>query len=63
MVLVPTAIAIAMGATAMADIAILGQLCAVTGTASSGSTVRQVLDLATDQTLTRIAQARARIHQ
>jgi Transposase DDE domain group 1 len=61
MVLISTAIAIAMGATAMADIAVLGQLSPVLGPAPSGSTVRRVLDLATDRTLARIAQARARI--
>src|SRR5690348_10152634 len=61
MVLTSTAIAIAMGATAMADIAVLGQLAPVLGAAPSGSTVRRVLDLATDRALTRIAQARARI--
>jgi hypothetical protein len=63
MVLASTAIAIAMGATAMADIAVLGQLAPVLGPAPSGSTVRRVLDLATDRTLTRIAQARARIRR
>jgi len=35
----------------------------VLGPAPSGSTVRRVLDLATDRTLTRIAQARARIRK
>ncbi len=63
MVLVSTAIAIAMGATAMADIAALGQLAPVTGAAPSDSTVRRVLDLASDQVLTRISQARARIRK
>ena len=43
------------------DIAVLGQLSPVLGPAPSGSTVRRVLDLATDRTLARIAQARARI--
>ncbi|MGH7733608.1 MAG: transposase, partial [Gemmatimonadales bacterium] len=60
MVLVSTAIAIAMGATAMADIEVLGQLAPVLGDAPSDSTVRRVLDMATDRMLTRIAQARAR---
>ena len=63
MVLVSTAIAIAMGATATADIAVLDQLAPVLGTAPSDSTVRRVLDLATDRMLTRIAQARARIRE
>jgi hypothetical protein len=59
-VLVSTAIAIAMGATAMADIAVMGQLAPVLGGAPSDSTVRRVLDLATDRMLDRIARARAR---
>jgi hypothetical protein len=63
MVLVSTAIAIALGATAMADISVLDQLSPVLGPAPSDSTVRRVLDLATDRTLTRIAQARARIRK
>jgi hypothetical protein len=60
-VLASTAIAIAMGATAMADIAVLDQLAPVLGAAPSGSTVRRTLNLADDRTLTRVAQARARI--
>ncbi|MGH3282275.1 MAG: IS1380 family transposase [Trebonia sp.] len=63
MVLVSTAIAIAMGATAMAGIEVLGQLAPVLGDAPSDSTVRRVLDMATDRMLTRIAQARARIRK
>ena len=63
MVLVSTAIAIALGATAMADIAVLGQLGPALGPAPSASTVRRVLDLASDRTLARIAQARARIRK
>jgi hypothetical protein len=63
MVLVSTAIAIAMGATAMADIAILDQLALVLGSAPSGSTVRRVLDLASDQALVKASQARARIRK
>jgi hypothetical protein len=59
-VLVSTAIAIAMGATAMADIAVMGQLAPVLGDAPSDSTVRRVLDLATGRMLDRIARARAR---
>ena len=54
------AIAIAMGATAMADIEVLGQLAPVLGAAPSDSTVRRTLSLADDRTLTRISQARAR---
>lgn len=63
MVLVSTAIAIAMGATAMADIAVLGQLAPVLGAAPSGSTVRRVLDLSSDPVLVKVAQARARIRR
>ncbi|MGH3225663.1 MAG: transposase, partial [Streptosporangiaceae bacterium] len=63
MVLVSTAIAIAMGATAMADIEVLDQLAPVLGAAPSDSTVRRVLDMATGQVLARIAQARARIRK
>jgi len=40
MVLVSTAIAIALGATAMADIAVMGQLGPVLGDAPSASTVQ-----------------------
>jgi hypothetical protein len=60
-VLVSTAIAIAMGATAMADIAVLGQLAPVPGAAPSGSAVRRTLNLASGRVMTRIAQARARV--
>jgi hypothetical protein len=60
-VLVSTAIAIALGATAMADIALLGQLAPVLGEAPSASTVRRTLGLASDRVLVRVAQARARI--
>ncbi|HEY2268504.1 MAG TPA: IS1380 family transposase, partial [Streptosporangiaceae bacterium] len=63
MVLVSTAIAIAMGAAAMAGIAVLGQLAPVLGPAPSASTVRRALDLASDRVLVRIAQARARIRK
>lgn len=48
MVLVSTAIAIALGATAIADIAVMGQLAPVLGPAPSASTARRALDLATD---------------
>ncbi len=61
MVLISTAISIALGATAMADVAVMGQLAPVLGDAPSASTVRRVLDLATDRALARIAHARARI--
>jgi Transposase DDE domain group 1 len=63
MVLVSTAIAIAMGATAMADIAILDHLALVLGAAPSSSTVRRVLGLASDPVLVKVSQARARIRR
>jgi hypothetical protein len=59
--LVSAAIAIAMGATAMAGIEVLDQLAPVLGPAPSDSTLRRTLNLADDRTLTRAAQARARI--
>ena len=61
MVIVSMAIAIALGATSMSDIAVLAQLAPVLGAAPSGSTVRRALGLADARTLARIAQARARI--
>ena len=64
MVLVSAAIAIAMGATSMADIAVLRQLSPVLGPAPSASTVRRVLlDMAAGRMPARIAQARARIRR
>jgi hypothetical protein len=53
--------AIAMGATAMTDIEVLGQLAPVLGAAPSDSTIRHTLNLADDATLARMARARARI--
>jgi hypothetical protein len=61
LVVVSMAIAIALGATSMSDIAVLAQLAPVLGAAPSGSTVRRALGLADTRTLARIAQARARI--
>ena len=63
MVLVSTAISIAMGATAMADIEVLEQLKPALGDAPSDSTVRRVLDLASDPVLVKVAQARARVRK
>ena len=60
-VVVSVAVAIALGATSMSDIAVLAQLAPVLGAAPSGSTVRRALGLADARTLARIAQARARI--
>jgi Transposase DDE domain group 1 len=60
-VLVSVAAAIALGATSMSDIALLGHLAPVLGSAPSGPTVRRALDLAgTPARLGRIARARAR---
>jgi hypothetical protein len=60
-VLVSLAIAIALGATSMSDIALLAHLAPVLGAAPSGPTVRRALDLAgTPAMLDRIARARAR---
>ena len=55
------AVAIALGATSMSDIALLAHLAPVLGAAPSGPTVRRALDLAgTPATLDRIARARAK---
>jgi hypothetical protein len=60
-VLVSVAVAVALGATSMSDIAVLAHLAPVLGDAPSGSTVRRALDLAgTPGMLDRIARARAR---
>jgi len=59
--LVLVAVAIALGATSMSDIAVLAHLAPVLGTAPSGPTVRRTLDLAgTTAMLERIAKARAK---
>jgi Transposase DDE domain group 1 len=60
-VLVSVAVAIALGATSMSDVALLAHLAPVLGDAPSGPTVRRALDLAgTPAMLERIARARAR---
>jgi Transposase DDE domain group 1 len=60
-VLVSLAVAIALGATSMSDIALLAHLAPVLGDAPSGPTVRRALDLAgTPAMLDRIARARAK---
>ena len=60
-VLVSMAVAIALGATSMSDIAVLAHLAPVLGQAPSGPTIRRALDLAgTPVMLDRIARARAR---
>ena len=60
-VLVSMAVAIALGATSMSDIAVLAHLSPVLGAAPSGPTVRRALDLAGGAVmLERIAKARAK---
>ncbi|MFZ2043936.1 MAG: hypothetical protein WAV12_08075 [Trebonia sp.] len=55
------AVAIALGATSMSDIALLAHLAPVLGAAPSGPTVRRALDLAgAPRTLDQIARARAK---
>jgi hypothetical protein len=60
-VFVSMAIAIALDASSMSDIAVLAQLAPVLGAAPSGSTIRRALGLADARTLEKIAQARTRI--
>jgi len=60
-VLVSLAVAIALGATSMSDIAVLAHLAPVLGDAPSAPTVRRALDMAgTAAMLDRIARARAK---
>ena len=64
MVLASLAVAIALGATSMSDIALLAQLSPVLGAAPGGPTVRRTLDLAgTPRMLDRIARARAKARE
>src|SRR5438270_864038 len=59
--LVSMAVAVALGATSMSDIAVLAHLAPVLGAAPSGPTIRRTLDLAgTPAVLDKIARARAR---
>ena len=59
-VLVSLAVAIALGATSMSDIALLAHLAPVLGDAPGGPTARRALDLAgTPAMLERIARTRA----
>ena len=63
--LVAMAVAVALGATSMSDIAVLAHLAPVLGDAPSGPTIRRALDLAgSTAMLERIAKARAkaRVH-
>jgi Transposase DDE domain group 1 len=60
-VLVSLAVAIALGATSMSDIAVLAHLAPVLGDAPSGPTVRRTLDMAgAPAMLDKIARARAK---
>jgi hypothetical protein len=64
LVLVSLAVAIALGATSMSDIALLAHLSPVLGAAPSGPTARRALDLAgTPRMLDRIARARAKARE
>src|SRR5689334_19043429 len=63
-VLASLAVAIALGATSMSDIALLAHLSPVPGPAPGGPTVRRALDLAgTPRMRDRIARARARARE
>lgn len=61
MTLVSMAIAIALGATSISDIAVLGHLGPVLGAAPSDTTARRTLELADPRTLGKIAKVRARV--
>jgi hypothetical protein len=55
------AIAIAIGATSISDIAVLGHLEPVLGAAPSDTTARRTLELADPRALGKITKARARV--
>ena len=61
MALVSMAVAIALGATSMSDIAVLAHQEPVFGAAPSDTTVRRTLELADPRTLDKIARARAAV--
>ena len=61
MALVSMAVAIALGATSMSDIAVLAHQEPVLGAAPSDTTVRRTLELADARTLDKIARARAAV--
>jgi Transposase DDE domain group 1 len=61
MALVSMAVAIALGATSMSDIAVLAHQEPVLGAAPSDTTVRRALELADARTLDKIARARAAV--
>jgi hypothetical protein len=58
--LVSMAVAIALGATCMSDIAVLSHLGPVLGAAPGDTTVRRTLELADPATLGKVARVRAR---
>src|SRR6266702_540604 len=59
--LVSMAVAIALGATSMTDIALLAHHAPVLGAEPSDTTVRRTLELADPRTLDKIARVRARV--
>jgi hypothetical protein len=59
--LVSMAVAIALGASSMCDVALLAHQEPVFGAAPSDTTVRRALELADERTLGKIAKARARV--
>ena len=61
MALVSMAVAIALGAASMSDIAVLAHQEPVLGAAPSDTTVRRTLELADPRTLDKIARARAAV--
>ena len=61
MALVSMAVAIALGATGMTDIAVLARHAPVLGPEPSDTTVRRTLELADPRTLDKIARARVRV--
>ena len=61
MALVSMAVAIALGATSMSDIAVLAHQEPVLGAAPSDTTVRRTLELADARTLDKIARTRAAV--
>jgi hypothetical protein len=63
MALVSLAIAIALGAASLSDIAVLAHLGPVLGAAPSDTTARRTLELADPRTLGKIAKARARVRR
>jgi Transposase DDE domain group 1 len=61
MALVSMAVATALGATSMSDIALLAHQELVFGAPPSDTTIRRTLELADDKTLRKVARARAKV--